>query len=154
MLDEQVERPQAGNDERQWWMSVLARATADQLREVLSAAAAPSYSCLRGPETGLLMVRGKICGDGADFNVGEATVVRCTVRTADGDVGHAYVLGGDHELAKLAALADALLQSDRHDALIDTLILPLAAAQQERRAAVARKVAATKVNFSTMAALR
>ncbi|MCG8546481.1 MAG: phosphonate C-P lyase system protein PhnG [Alphaproteobacteria bacterium] len=154
MLDEQVEWPETGKDERQWWMSVLARATADQLKEVLSAAAVPSHSCLRGPETGLLMVRGKICGDGADFNVGEATVTRCTVRTAEGGIGHAYVLGCDHELAKLAALADALLQSDRHDALIETLIVPLADAQQERRAAVARKVAATKVNFSTMAALR
>ena len=154
MLDEQVARPETDNDERQWWMSVLARATADQLKELLSAATVPPYACLRGPETGLLMVRGKICGDGADFNVGEATITRCTIRTAEGDVGHAYVLGRDHEQAKLAAVADALLQSEQHDVLVEALIVPLATAQQQRRAAVARKAAATKVNFSTMAALR
>ena len=37
---------------------------------------------LRGPETGLVMVRGRIGGGGAPFNLGEATVTRATVRLA------------------------------------------------------------------------
>ena len=65
---------------------------------------------LRGPEAGLVMVRGRTGGGGAPFNLGEMTATRCTVRTDAGFVGHAYVAGRNERLAELAALADALLQ--------------------------------------------
>ena len=42
------------------------------------------------------MVRGRIGGDGAPFNLGEATVTRAAVRLASGEIGFAYVLGRDH----------------------------------------------------------
>ena len=59
----------------------------------------PDYVELRAAESGLVMVRGRIGGDGAPFNLGEATVTRATVRLASGEVGFAYVLGRDRDLA-------------------------------------------------------
>ena len=65
----------------------------------------------RQAESGLVMVRGRIGGDGAPFNLGEATVTRAAVRLASGEIGFGYVLGRDHEKARLIALCDALLQT-------------------------------------------
>ena len=65
------------------------------------------------------MVRGRIGGDGAPFNLGEATVTRAAVRLASGEVGFGYVLGRDSEKARLIAFADALMQSERYRARIE-----------------------------------
>ena len=63
---------------------------------------------MRGPETGLVTLRGRIGGGGAPFNFGEATVTRATVRLPGGAIGHAYALGRDKAKARLCAIADAL----------------------------------------------
>jgi alpha-D-ribose 1-methylphosphonate 5-triphosphate synthase subunit PhnG len=100
------------------------------------------------------MVRGRAGGDGAPFNLGEMTVTRCAVRLGDA-VGHAYVAGRDKRQAELAALVDAALQDpSRHAALMDAVIAPLAARQQAERETEARKAAATRVEFFTMATMR
>ena len=65
---------------------------------------------MRGPETGLVMVRGRAGGSGSPFNLGEMTVTRCTVQLGSGTAGHAYIAGRDERQAELAAVADALLQ--------------------------------------------
>ena len=144
------ERPHAA---RQRWMAVLARADADELGVRLGAL--PSYRVLRGPEAGLVMVRGRTGGGGAPFNLGEMTATRCTVRTEAGFVGHAYVAGRHERQAELAALADALLQDPRRQAaLLADVIEPLAATQQARRDAVAGKAAATRVQFFAMRTMR
>ena len=92
-------------------MGVLARASAAEITARLDAAPAlPPHRRLRGPETGLVMARGRQGGDGAPFNLGEMTVTRCTVRLEDGTVGHAYVAGRDMRQAELAAVLDAALQ--------------------------------------------
>ena len=57
------------------------------------------------------MVRGRVGGDGAPFNLGEATVSRAAVRLSTGEVGFGYTLGRDGEKAQLIALCDALVQS-------------------------------------------
>src|SRR3954471_6389022 len=90
-------------------MAILARATADELAKA-SEGLLPPYAVLRGPESGLVMVRGRAGGNGAPFNMGEATAIRCTVRTDAGLVGHAYCLGRDPRQAELAAAIDAALQ--------------------------------------------
>ena len=100
--------PDQPNAARRRWMAVLARADIDELGDRLGAL--PPYRVLRGPEAGLVMVRGRTGGGGAPFNLGEMTTTRCTVRTDTGFVGHAYVAGRNERLAQLAALADALLQ--------------------------------------------
>lgn len=109
----------------------------------------PEYRLVRGPGTGLVMIRGRAGGGGQPFNLGEATVTRATVRLASGEVGHSYALGRDGEKAVRAALLDALWQ--REPARIETDVLtPL----RENRAAEDMKMraetAATRVNFFTL----
>ena len=72
----------------------------------------PAHENLREPENGLVMVRGRIGGDGAAFNLGEATVSRAAVRLSTGEVGFGYTLGRDGEKARMIALCDAMVQSD------------------------------------------
>jgi alpha-D-ribose 1-methylphosphonate 5-triphosphate synthase subunit PhnG len=138
---------------RRRWMAVLARAKAEEIAERLGEV--PSYQRLRGPEAGLVMVRGRAGGAGRAFNLGEMTVTRCTVRTDGGFVGHAYVAGRDERQAELAALADALLQDPHEQSTrLAAIIEPLAAAQQTRHDAVAGKAAATRVEFFAMRNMR
>ena len=141
---------------RRRWMGVLARAGADELAERLRhAPPLPPHTRLRGPEIGLVMARGRQGGDGASFNLGEITVSRCTVALGEGTVGHAYVAGRHKEKAELAAVLDAALQLPAlRPALLDAVVEPLAAAQAERAARTARKAAATRVDFSTLAVMR
>lgn len=141
----------APQEDRRHWMAVLARASAAELESALAARGAlPEYSRLRGPEAGLVMVRGRIGGGGGAFNLGEMTVTRCAVRVADGTVGHAYIAGRDERRAELAALCDALLQDEPRDGGMHDKVARLRAGQQERRAAEAAKAAATKVQFFAM----
>jgi alpha-D-ribose 1-methylphosphonate 5-triphosphate synthase subunit PhnG len=149
-----AEHDPAGSRRR--WMGVLARASAAEIEQRLAALApVPAHSRLRGPETGLVMVRGRAGGDGAPFNLGEMTVTRCSVRLDDGRVGHAYVAGRDRRQAELAALVDALmLDEDARPAVAEAVIAPLAAVQHAARETEARKAAATRVNFFTMTQMR
>ncbi len=115
----------------------------------------PRWRALRGPESGLVMVRGRAGGGGAPFNLGEMTVTRCTVRTDGGQIGHAYVAGRDERQAELAAAVDAMLQEPSLRSLLETIVIePLAAAQAARRAAVAGRAAATRVEFFAMRNMR
>lgn len=146
----------ADNTERQRWMGILARSNAAAIEARLAEAPAlPSHTRLRGPETGLVMVRGRAGGDGAPFNLGEMTVTRCAVRLADGTVGHAYQAGRDARAAELAAALDAALQDPaRRPALMASVVEPLAAAQTEAREREARRAAATRVRFLAMETTR
>lgn len=109
----------------------------------------PEYRLVRGPETGLVMIRGRAGGGGNPFNLGEATVTRATIRLASGEVGHSYALGRDGEKAVRAALLDALWQ--REPGRIEAEVLtPLRNAAAEADAAVRAETAATRVNFFTM----
>ena len=133
-------------------MATLAHAEADELRRLWRESSLPvEAQLLRGPETGLVTLRGRIGGGGAPFNVGEATVTRATVRLPDGTVGHAYALGRDKDKARLSATADALWQLPALRAEVEAKLLAprratAAAADQKRRA----ETAATKVDFFTL----
>jgi alpha-D-ribose 1-methylphosphonate 5-triphosphate synthase subunit PhnG len=141
---------------RRRWMSVLARADADELSDAVAVSGTlPIYRVLRGPEAGLVMVRGRIGGGGGPFNLGEMTATRCTVRTEAGFVGHAYIAGRSERAAELAALADALLQDPAcQSRMLAGVIEPLAAAQQALRDVTAAKAAATRVQFFAMRNMR
>jgi len=138
--------------ERKAVMATLAQASGDDIVRLWHAAGLPSEAeLLRGPETGLVTVRGRIGGGGAPFNVGEATVTRATVRLASGQVGHCYALGRDKQKARLAAIADALWQDSAHRDDVQTkLIAPLQAALAQAREKRRAETAATKVDFFTM----
>jgi alpha-D-ribose 1-methylphosphonate 5-triphosphate synthase subunit PhnG len=141
--DQQVQRKAA--------MAVLAHAEAGAIAARLSALALPGHQDLREPENGLVMLRGRVGGDGAPFNLGEATVSRAAVRLASGEVGFGYTLGRDREKARLIALCDALVQSGEFSARLEReVIAPLRRDLLARRKAAAEETAATKVDFYTM----
>jgi alpha-D-ribose 1-methylphosphonate 5-triphosphate synthase subunit PhnG len=132
-------------------MAVLAQSDAAGIAARLEAIALPDHEILREPENGLVMVRGRIGGDGAPFNLGEATVSRAAVRLSTGEVGFGYVLGRDRQKARMIALCDALMQSNEFAEAVDTdVIAPLRTlmiSEQNRKAA---ETAATRVDFYTL----
>jgi alpha-D-ribose 1-methylphosphonate 5-triphosphate synthase subunit PhnG len=133
-------------------MAVLAQARADEIEAGLRAVAEPlDYVELRAPETGLVMMRGRVGGDGAAFNLGEATVTRAAVQIATGEVGFFYVLGRDERKARLCAVCDALWQSKRHRAAVERRVLaPIRSRIDAERAVGRAETAATRVDFFTL----
>jgi alpha-D-ribose 1-methylphosphonate 5-triphosphate synthase subunit PhnG len=132
-------------------MAVLAHSSASDIVARLQSIALPAHEDLREAENGLVMVRGRVGGDGAPFNLGEATVSRAAVRLATGEVGFGYTLGRDREKARLIALCDAMVQSDEFAAAIEAeVVVPLRAAMLEKRNRRAAEAAATRVDFYTM----
>ncbi len=138
--------------DRQNWLSLLATAdTAELARLCDSAGIAAPHNLLRAPEIGGVMTRGRIGATGAPFNLGEVTVTRCSVRLETGEVGHGYIQGRDKAKAERVAILDALLQTGEHDRIADQILAPLCASAQQARQTRARKAAATKVDFFTVA---
>lgn len=106
---------------------------------------------LRGPESGLVMVRGRAGGGGAPFNLGEASVTRASVRLDEGTVGHAMVLGRDPKRARYAAAFDALWQVEAmRDEVEREVVAIVTAAIAEADARRRSETDATKVDFFTM----
>jgi alpha-D-ribose 1-methylphosphonate 5-triphosphate synthase subunit PhnG len=141
----------SGQARRKAAMAVLAHSEAADIAGWLDAIALPLHENLREPENGLVMVRGRIGGDGAPFNLGEATVSRAAVRLASGEIGFGYVLGRDREKAQMIALCDAMMQSADHaDAVERQVLAPLRAAVASKRKRRATETAATRVDFYTM----
>ena len=136
---------------RQAAMAVLAYSDAAGIASRLEAMVVPVYENLREPENGLVMVRGRIGGDGAPFNLGEATVSRAAVRLSSGEVGFGYTLGRDRQKARMIALCDALVQSDEFaDAVESEVIAPLRIQMISERNRTAAETAATRVDFYTL----
>jgi alpha-D-ribose 1-methylphosphonate 5-triphosphate synthase subunit PhnG len=132
-------------------MAVLAHSGAAEIARHLDAIALPAHENLREPENGLVMVRGRIGGDGAPFNLGEATVSRAAVRLSTGEVGFGYTLGRDQQKACMIALCDALIQTADHaDSLEAQVLAPLRAAMISERNRRAAETAATRVDFYTL----
>jgi alpha-D-ribose 1-methylphosphonate 5-triphosphate synthase subunit PhnG len=137
--------------QRKAWMGLLARAEAGELGRLWRAAGAePDHICLRPPEIGTVMVRGRAGATGAPFNLGEMVVTRCAVRLGDGRVGHGHVQGRGKDHARHAALVDALMQGPEAAHLRAAVLDPLAGAEAARRAGRAARAAATKVDFFTL----
>ncbi len=157
MKNETENLPDNLQGERRKVAALLAKAELQELASFWSnQSEQPQVDVLRGPETGLVMVRGRIGGGGAPFNLGETTVTRATVRVAsgassEGSVGHSYALGRDHEKARLAAIADALWQAPQSRAAVERDLLQKIARRLDARAMQRRReAAATKVDFFTM----
>lgn len=133
---------------RKGWMGLLARAKPARLAGLMPDL--PDYDLLRAPETGAVMVQGRIGGTGQPFNLGEMTVTRCALQLGSGAVGHGYVQGRDKGHALRAAAIDALMQGDQADHLRAAVLAPLEAEETARRATRAAKAAATRVEFFTL----
>jgi alpha-D-ribose 1-methylphosphonate 5-triphosphate synthase subunit PhnG len=133
-------------------MATLADARTDEISTLLASLGAPTeYIELRPVKTGLVMLQGRIGGDGAPFNFGEATVTRAAVRIASGEVGFAYVLGRDGDKARLAALCDALWQNEATRENVERHVLaPIRARLDSERARKSQETAASRVDFFTL----
>lgn len=144
--------PTADDAGRKAAMALLAQATTQEMARFWGQwADKPQFETLRGPETGLVMVRGRIGGGGAPFNLGEATVTRATIRLGNGAVGHAYTLGRDGTKVRIAAVFDALWQEPAHrQAVEDTVLAPIAHRLKDNLEHRRAETAATKVDFFTM----
>ena len=137
--------------QRKATMAVLANSDAVEISGRLAAIALPAHEDLREPENGLVMVRGRIGGDGAPFNLGEATVSRAAVRLATGEVGFGYTLGRDGAKARMIALCDAMVQSEQFAGVVEAqVIAPLRAAIMAERNRRVAEAAATRVDFYTL----
>lgn len=138
---------------RRRWMAVLAKAAPAELETACCALGTlPAYTWMRPPETGLVMIRGRIGGTGAKFNMGEMTVTRCTLRLDGGSIGYACVRGRDSRHVELAAIVDAMMQHGTRGVEIESLVIArLEHSHHARRQLAARKAAATKVEFFTVA---
>jgi alpha-D-ribose 1-methylphosphonate 5-triphosphate synthase subunit PhnG len=133
-------------------MALLSRATRAELAAPL-AQYWPTLAArdLKPAESGLVMVRGRIGGDGAPFNLGEASVTRCVVETDDGVRGYSFTLGRDREKARLAALLDALWQDGEARPLVNHEVLaPIARRIAREKARDSAETAATRVDFFTL----
>ena len=134
-------------------MAIVAAADAGDLATAFERLdRAPGHRVLRGPETGLVMVRGRIGGGGAPFNMGEMTVTRASVVLEAGVVGHAYCLGTNRDHAVRAAVIDALWQVDELRQRVEVDVLgPLSAKRAEADRKLREETAATQVDFFTVA---
>lgn len=133
-------------------MGLLARSTPEELSAPL-AAYWPTVTArvFRAPETGLVMLRGRICGDGAPFNFGEATVSRAVVELDTGERGYGQLLGRNRRHARDAAVVEALAQRAQDAEKVEALILePIARRIAEEARRQRAETAATKVDFFTL----
>lgn len=145
--------PEPSAAQRQRAMGAFALAPADLLQALHAElpAGVPYAHPVRGPEIGLVMLRGRAGGGGAPFNLGEASVCRATVRLASGEVGHAMILGRDMAKARLAAHLDALWQHpDWRERIEREIVEPALAADAAAEAARAAETEATRVDFFTL----
>ncbi|CNE88456.1 phosphonate C-P lyase system protein PhnG [Yersinia frederiksenii] len=146
---------------RQRWMSVLAHSQPDELLahwQPLNLS--PRYQVIRAPEIGLNQLQARMGGTGRRFILGDMTLTRAVIKLDDyADIyGYSYIAGRNKPHAELCALLDALLQlstlssksAGLNELLLNTVIHPLAAAQQERRELRARAIATSKVDFFTL----
>lgn len=143
--------PLAAQARRRDWLSVLARASTEELEACAGRAGPlPPVETVRRAEVGMVMLRGRAGGTGDAFNLGEASLTRCAVRLG-GTLGVGYVLGRDRRKAELVALFDALLQDEqRHPAWMGEVVEPLRARQGREREAAGRAAASSRVDFFTM----
>lgn len=136
---------------RAHWMSLLANAPLASL-----AAAADTFGplpqplWLRRPEIGLAMVRARTGGTGAQFNLGDMSITRCTLRLPSGEMGVAYIAGRELRHAELAAMFDALMQTEARGRVEQLVLQPLEQLLNERRAMARAQAQSTKVEFMTM----
>jgi alpha-D-ribose 1-methylphosphonate 5-triphosphate synthase subunit PhnG len=137
-------------EQRKATLGVLARANCDELAAALGAHAAIARD-LKPAEIGLVMLRGRMGGDGAAFNLGEATVSKAVVELETGERGFGHVLGRDTRRARLVAIADALWQRDATRPMIEAdIIAPVRQRLLTERQRRASEAAATKVDFFTL----
>ena len=101
------------------------------------------------PQVGIVTVRARISGRGAQFNVGDACVTKAEVLLDNQIKGYATVLGGRARRAKLVAMLDAAMAANIGGHL-HALVQQLADKYVQRNAQRQQAAGQTKVDFFTM----
>ena len=137
---------------RQALMRVCAEATEAEMRAAMQHLEPhPEAVDVRPTETGLVMLRGRIGGSGAPFNIGEATVTRAAVRLLTGETGFSYLLGRSKSRARLAAILDAAGRNPTYRPVLERHLIGPVTYRIERERRIAREeTAATRVEFFTL----
>ena len=141
---------------RAHWISELAHAMFSDLADAAARVERwPEFTPINSPETGLIMVHGRMGGLGDPFPLGECTVTRCVVQDDQGYMGLAYVLGDRLAHAEIAAKLDALLQHPEwQSSLWDRIIVPLMILRTDREAQTKQENQNSRVQFFTMETMR
>ncbi|MFT0859426.1 phosphonate C-P lyase system protein PhnG [Ancylobacter sp. G4_0304] len=136
---------------RQAVMALLARADIGELQAALERLSpVPAATDLRPAEAGLVMLRARTGGDGAPFNLGEASVARAAVRLDGGAEGFCYRLGRDIAAARAAAILDALWQDPARRPGVEGALAQVRQRLAGEAETVRAETAATKVEFFTL----
>jgi alpha-D-ribose 1-methylphosphonate 5-triphosphate synthase subunit PhnG len=137
---------------RQQWMAVLAHSEPQDLADRWQALhISANYQVIRQPETGLVQIQARMGATGQRFFAGDATLTRAVVQLDNGLYGYSYLLGRDKTHAERCAVIDALMQDKAHfQTLQETLIAPLAANREQRRAKRRAEVNSSRVDFFTL----
>ena len=132
-------------------LGILAKANDEFLINLFNRTSLPkNYSWLRKPEIGTVMVQGRIGATGDQFNVGEITVPRCSLKINGDIVGHGYSKGRNKDKVKIIALCDALSQTNELESVRKLIINPLEIEASKNKKQEREKAEATKVDFFTM----
>ena len=149
--------PICGQSARQRRMAALALADEKTLEaEAVKILDSFSYTFLRRPEAGLVMLEGRAGNFGQRFNLGEMLITRCVVRleaqnTGDVAEGYAFIQGNCPRHAELAAVFDALMQLEDWARPLDELLIePLLAERKNLLQKHAAETARTRVDFFTL----
>ena len=136
---------------REQWLAVLAKAKLQVLADCWqSLGLEPAFRWLRSPESGTVMVKGRMGGEGGAFNLGEMLVTRCSLQLESGPTGHAWIAGRSHTHALQAALCDALMQTAHAERVMCHVLLPLLERHKDQRRSICEKAEATRVDFLTL----
>ncbi|MAJ35031.1 MAG: phosphonate C-P lyase system protein PhnG [Candidatus Puniceispirillum sp. TMED52] len=137
--------------DRKMWLSLLAQSSSEDVKTLWDKAGITCDSeIIRAAEIGAVMVQGRQGGTGAPFHLGEMSVTRCSIKIAEGYIGHGYHQGRSKETAETIAKLDALLQTDKFELILKSVLKPLEKLVQEKQYSLAAKAAATKVDFFTL----
>jgi alpha-D-ribose 1-methylphosphonate 5-triphosphate synthase subunit PhnG len=139
-------------EQRQHWMSVLAKAPVDELFGLSEDAIKEvSFEVIRAPEVGLTQVRARMGNKGERFNLGDMTLTRCVVRSSLDTLGYSYIAGRHKDHALRAAQLDALLQDPQMgEVIMDRVVRPIETLLLEAEAKKRRETDATRVDFFTL----
>ncbi len=135
---------------------VLLEGDPDVLREIVheveQGEGAENVVVLDEPREELVMLQTRETAQGTLFFLGEALMTSCRVSIGD-TVGYGFVLGSDRCRAYELAVVDAAFALDGRDearARWEARLVREQGAISARKAAEAARIAATKVDFSTM----
>ena len=139
------------NNSRQQWLSALATADENYLTSLWNNLNIDiEFNWLREPEIGSVMVQGKAGVTGDNFNVGEVTITRCSIYLDKKIQSQGYVQRKSKNKSKIAALCDALMQTNKKEIIRRNILNKLAKYKAKKRDEILSKTEATKVDFFTM----